>query len=279
MRLAAVRAVARFSFHDVVQKLGSNGAMSEPQSILWNLADRLKDKRSVIHAESMRLLARLWGVAAGAIAGGHERVRRLLGAIPSRILEAAYVNDVDINLHIDLALFEALLPLGYPPMTPKQALHGGLPVDRSSRAAHDEAFFEAQLDRLRAERQLVLVRDLDDKAKKVFFASQANQASNAKFMEALLQACEVYNGGVTGAREHGMQAKLKGLIDHYATRLPNASRVRDDLWKFAKTHDRRSYQLVRFCMAPESDYRKVFKSMVRRCGSALQRCTAEGDMC
>lgn len=35
-----------------------------------------------------------------------------------------------------------------------------------------------------------------------------------------------------------------------------------DLWRFAKLHDRRSYQLLRFCIAPESDYRTVVKAIV-----------------
>lgn len=261
VRLAAVRAIEHFEFHDIVQKLGSNGSMSEPGSILSNLVDRVKDKRSVIHSESMRLLGKIWGVAAGAIAEGNERITTLLGPIPSRILEACYVNDREINVQVDLTLYEALLPLGYPPMKPKVAVNGNSQVVKDSQS-NEQGYTEAELDRIRAERQLVLVKDLEEKAKKVFFAKQGNQSAGATYMESFLKLCEEYNGGVTEKGGKEVKSRLGGLIEYYGKTLPDSARAVDDLWKFAKAHDRRSYQLIRFCMAPESDYRKVFKSIV-----------------
>ena len=56
--------------------------------------------------------------------------------------------------------------------------------------------------------------------------------------------------------------RLSKLINELAKLLPDQSKVSADLWKFAKMHDRRAYQLIRFCMAPESDYRTVFKALV-----------------
>ena len=52
------------------------------------------------------------------------------------------------------------------------------------------------------------------------------------------------------------------LIDSFAKTLPDSSKVTADLWKFAKMHDRRNYQLIRFCMAPESDFKTVYKAIV-----------------
>ncbi|KAF2751452.1 hypothetical protein M011DRAFT_114758 [Sporormia fimetaria CBS 119925] len=262
VRLAAIRAVGHFEFRDIVDKLGRNGGMSEPGSILSNLADRVKDKRSIIHSESMKLLSKIWGVAEGAIADGDERITRLLGAIPSRILETCYVNDLEINVQVDLALYDALLPLGYPPMKPKAATNGNSQVVKDSQTqSSDRAYTEADLDKIRARRQLVLVHSLDERAKKVFFAKQSNQAKGAVFMEHFLKVCEDYNGGVMGKGAKEIKAKLEGLIHYYAKTLPDSSRVVADLWKFADAHDRRNYQLIRFCMAPESEYRKVFRSI------------------
>ncbi len=62
--------------------------------------------------------------------------------------------------------------------------------------------------------------------------------------------------------EKDIKAHLTRLIDNYARQLPDSARVTADLWKFVKMHDRRSYQLIRFCIAPESDYRTVFKAIV-----------------
>ncbi|KAJ5026171.1 armadillo-type protein [Bipolaris maydis] len=259
VRLAAVKAVAHFEFNDIVRKLGSNGGMAETGSILSNLADRVKDKKSVIHSESMKLLGRIWGVAAGAIAEGDETIKSLLGPIPSRILEACYVNDLEINVQVDLALYDSLLPLGYPPLKAKAAPNSQ--VVKDSQTANEQNYTEADLDKIRTERQLVLVNGLEEKAKKVFFAKQGNQGPGAKYMEHFLKLCEEYNGGVTDKSGKDVTANLEGLITYYAKTLPDSTRVRDDLWKFAKTHDRRAYALIRFCMDPASDYRKVYRSI------------------
>jgi sister-chromatid-cohesion protein PDS5 len=262
VRLAAVRAVQNFTFNDLVQKLGSHGSMSEAGSVLSNLADRVKDKRSVIHSESMKLLGKIWGVAAGAIAEGNERITKLLGSIPSRILDTCYVNDLEINVQVDITMFESLLPLGYPPMKARAATNGGSQVVKDSQLNGDQGYTEAELDKIRVERLLVLVNGLDERAKKVFFAKQGNQASGSTYMEHFLKICEDYNGGVMDKGEKETKTKLEGLIRFYAKTLPDASKVIEDLWKFARAHDRRSYQLIRFCMSPMSDYRKVYKSIV-----------------
>jgi sister-chromatid-cohesion protein PDS5 len=271
VRLATVRAIDHFEFNDIVQKLGSNGSMSEPGSVLSNLADRVKDKKNVLHAESMKLLGKIWGVAEGAIAEGNERITRLLGPIPSRILEACYVNDLEINVQIDLILFEALLPLSYPPMKPKTTANGNSQIVKDSQPTSDQGYTEADLDKIRVERQLVLVKGLEEKAKKVFFAKQGNQVAGATYMEQFLKMCEEYNGGVMNSGEKETKKKLEGLISYYGKTLPDSTRVVEDLWKFAKAHDRRSYHLIRFCMATDSDYRKVFKSIVR--GLVLRGCS------
>lgn len=64
------------------------------------------------------------------------------------------------------------------------------------------------------------------------------------------------------ADEDSIKSSLKRLIDYFAQLLPDRTKAINDLWKFAKTHDRRSYQLIRFCIAPDSDYRTMFKALV-----------------
>jgi sister-chromatid-cohesion protein PDS5 len=261
VRLAAVKAIAYFDFNDIVRKLGSNGGMAQAGSILSNLADRVKDKKNVIHSESMRLLGKIWGVAAGAIAEGDESIKALLGPIPSRILEACYVNDLEINVQVDLALYDSLLPLAYPPLKAKAPSATNSQTVKDSQTNNDQGYTEADLDKMRTERQLVLVNGLSEKAKKVFFAKQGNQGPGARYMEHFLKLCEDYNGGVTEKGEKDIKTNLEGLITYYAKTLPDPTRVRDDLWKFAKAHDRRTYALIRFCMDPASDYRRVFRSI------------------
>lgn len=59
-----------------------------------------------------------------------------------------------------------------------------------------------------------------------------------------------------------IKSQLTRLINYLAETMPDSPRVSADLWKFAKMHDRRSYQLMRFCMDPNSDYRTVVKAIV-----------------
>ena len=62
--------------------------------------------------------------------------------------------------------------------------------------------------------------------------------------------------------EKPVKEHMARLIDTFAQLLPDSLKATEVLWKFAKMHDRRSYQLIRFCMAPESDYRTVVKAIV-----------------
>lgn len=264
VRLAAVKAIEYFEFNDVIRKLGVNGGTSESGSILSNLADRVKDRKPPIRTAAIKLLARIWGVAAGAIAEGSVTVTDLLGPIPSRILDACYVQDPDITVQVELSVYESLLPLNYPPMKPRPALNGGSQVVKDSQPNGEQTFTEADLDKIRAERLLVLVRGLEEKAKRLFFATQGFQVMSSTYMEHFLRLCEEYNGGVVEGSEKDIKRKLDGLIAFYARTLPDDARAREDLMKFAKAHDRRSYQLIRFCMAPESEYRKIFKSIVSK---------------
>ena len=62
--------------------------------------------------------------------------------------------------------------------------------------------------------------------------------------------------------EKGIKVGLARLVEYFSLGLPEASRAADDLWKFAKAHDRRCYALIRFCMASDSDFRKLQRSLV-----------------
>jgi sister-chromatid-cohesion protein PDS5 len=260
VRFNAVKAVERFNFDDIVEKLGSRGGVSDPGSILSNLAQRVKDKKQHVRNESIRLLAKLWGVAVGAIAEGSDRVSRLLGPIPSVILEAYYVNDPDINALVDRVLYESLLPLTYPPIKPKAQPAGNSRRVKDSQTISTDPS-DVDPDHIRTERILLLIRDLEQRAKSVLFSIQIKQKEYGTIITGFLKACEDYNGGVMDKGEKDIKQQLTKFITFLAKQLPDSGKVSDDLWKFAKTHDRRSYQLIRFCMAPDSDYRKVQKSI------------------
>ncbi|KAL8841470.1 MAG: hypothetical protein Q9170_000933 [Blastenia crenularia] len=263
VRVAAVRVVASFNFHDIVSKLGRLGGITETGSLLATLADRIRDRKHAVREEAMTVLARVWGVAVGEIAAENESIVALLGGIPSKILDTYYTNDIEIMVLLDRVFFEQLLPLSYPPIKAKSTklTSGNSQTAKSSLGGGDKSEEAIDPDRVRTERILLLARALDDRAKKVFYAIQSRQLMLAKVMSAYLTRCEDYNGGVMDDNESQIKDHLTRLIKTFAGLLPNPQQATSDLWKFAKMHDRRSYQLIRFCMAPESDYRTVFKAI------------------
>ncbi|MCJ1402432.1 hypothetical protein MMC11_005652 [Xylographa trunciseda] len=262
VRIAAIKAVATFSFRDVIDKLGSDGSVATTGSVLSNLAERVKDRKHSVRVEATWVLARLWGVASGEIAAGNEQVTDILGATPSKILNAAYVADLEINVLLDHVFFEALVPLSYPPIKSKVAKqsNGDSQRVKDSQTSGEESK-SLDPDKIRTERLLLLAKSLDERASKIFFARCAMQAQLSKYLTAYLQSCEDYNNGVMDKNEAQIKDRLSKLINELAKLLPDQSKVSADLWKFAKMHDRRAYQLIRFCMAPESDYRTVFKAL------------------
>lgn len=197
VRIAAVRVVGTFSFREVIFKLGSCGGVDKPGSVLAILTERVRDRKHAVRVEAMRVLANLWGVASGAVAAGEDQVISTIGAAPSKILDTFYANDMDLMVLLDHALYEQLLPLGYPPIKAKSAklANGNSQKVKESQTNGDVETDGIDPDKIRTERILLLVRDLDERAKRVFFAIQTRQTQLAQVMTAYLQRCEDYNVG------------------------------------------------------------------------------------
>jgi sister-chromatid-cohesion protein PDS5 len=270
VRLAAVRAVGTFSLKDVVAKLGNNGGVNRRGSVLANLAERVRDRRHNVRIEGMTTIARIWGVAAGEIAAGNESVIALLDGIPSKILDAFYTNDKDINVLLDHVMFEQLFPLAYPPSKAKAkkaksdksngASQSQANADSQEQIEVDESNFDP--NKIRTERLLLLVRSLDSKAKKVFFAMQASQPTMLKVITKFLTECEAYNGGVMDSGDDkDVKKRMTATINWLSQNLPDPPRASADLWKYAKLHIRRTYALWRYAMDSKSEFKTVHNAV------------------
>ena len=209
VRLAAVKAIAGFSFFDVMDKLAPNGGVNKDASVLWSLADRARDRKHAVRVEAMTTLSRIWGVAAGEIAAGNEAVISALGSIPSKIFNAYYTNDLDLNVLLDHVMFEQLIPLSYPPTAKGK---GSKATNGGSQATQGEGSAPFDADKVRTERILLVVRSLDAKSKKAFFALQARQSTYSNVLLAFLKRCEEYNGGVVDGNAKEAKAKLDTVI-------------------------------------------------------------------
>jgi sister-chromatid-cohesion protein PDS5 len=264
VRVAAVDIVGQFGLSQIVHKLSVDGGCSSPDSVLAILAERVKDRKPHVREHAMKILARMWAVAAGDIEQNTEPVVSLLKDAPSKIFDAFYTNDQEIHVLIDRVMFETLLPLSYPPIKSKLSRGSSNQSQKQKEKEKDsqatESEQETDVDKIRVRRILTLLRGLDEKARRVFFVMLARQMSMRSAVTLYLEACEKYNGGVVDKDEEQVKTQLSKIIDSLSRTFPDASRASADLWKFAKVHDRRSYQLVRFTMAAVSDYRTVVKA-------------------
>nr|POF17145.1 sorting nexin-41 [Quercus suber] len=254
VRLAAVQAIGMFDYNNVVSKLCKFGGVSTDATIISRLADRVKDTKRNIRIVAMDTISRIWGVAAGAIRQGNGHARELFGAIPSRILDAHFVNSRDVNASIYRVMYDALLPFGFPPTKTKS----GQSSQRIDDLQDDQGMQEHNPDAIRTERILTLVRDLDEKGMKVFYALQAQQPRMAKYMERYLAACEDLKNA-TSQKE--AKQVLDKCIPPLVKPLADEQIAVEHMLKFANHYDRRNYQLIRFCISPESDYRKITKAL------------------
>ncbi|KAK4625261.1 Sister chromatid cohesion protein pds5 [Fulvia fulva] len=256
VRLAAVQAVATLDYHTIIQKLGSAGGTTTEGSVLANLTDRIKDQKQPVRSAAIQLAGRIWGVAAGAIVEGNERARELVGTIPSRILDAFYVNDRTLNADVQLALHESLLPVGFPGFKPKAAASSD-----SQRVNDSQGEDTPDPDRIRVERTLALVRDLESKAQQVFFALQVHQASKATYLVKILDEAETIKGDFDKKSNKDSTKQIDAWITALSAFFPDPSIAHLHLESFARHYDRRNYTLAKFATSQESEYRKVTNAM------------------
>ncbi|PHH75271.1 hypothetical protein CDD82_4519 [Ophiocordyceps australis] len=272
VRLAAIQAIEVFSYADFVLKLGSMGGVNKEGSILASLADRCRDKKPTVRAHAMVLLAKMWAVATGDIAEGQEAVMACLSGVPSRIINAFYAGDAELSLLLDRVMFECLVPLKYPQIKTKTAkkTSGQPPLAKGGVGSADNQ------DKIRAERILLLLKDLDASAQQAFFAMQARQPRFAQGVSNLIRQCEAYNGGVVDANEEKIKSALAQTLQWLGALFPDPAKVRSDLQKFAKLNDRRNYQLVKYAIEPENDFktvRRAINELVSKLqGSAASAC-------
>lgn len=213
VRIAAIKTISNFSINDIIMRLGSSGNVTTSGSVLGTLAERVRDRKHAVRIEAMTVLASIWGVSVGEIAAGDEKVISAVGAAPSKILDAYYANEMEINILLDHVIFEQLLPLSYPPIKAKNAknLNGSSQRVKDSQANDENDVENIDPDKIRTERILILIKNLDERSKKVFFAMQSRQVVFAQIMTAYLQRCENYNvSAPTGSIPVAMLNRVKG---------------------------------------------------------------------
>ncbi|KAK0629770.1 armadillo-type protein [Bombardia bombarda] len=258
VRLAAVRAIESFRFQDIITKLAPSGGVLKDGSVLSTLADRCRDRKPAVRVAAMSLLGKLWAVGTGELLSGNEAVIAALSGIPTRILNAFYANDQELNVLLDRVIYECLVPLAYPPQK-KGAKNATSNGNSQSQLAHTAV--PSEQDAIRAERILLLVRSLEPGAKKAFFSMQARQPQFARVLQTFIKQCDQYNGGVMDDNAEQKTTNLHKTVHYIVQFLPDDAKSKSDLLKFAKVNDRRNYNLIKYVIGQEHDFKTVHKAL------------------
>lgn len=263
VRLVAIRSMHGFGYHALINVLGADGGLSKPNTVFSTLAERVTDRKQIVREEAINILAQIWGVASRDVQNGVEAVKSTVGDFPNRLLCAYYTNDKQIHALIDKAVHESLLPLSFPPVKAQTSRSESQKQKGKDKENNSPEEPTSDPDAIRAYRILTLVQGLDAKSRPIFFHLQNLQAQISKAVLVFLQKCEEYNGGVVeeGISESAVESQLTRQIEHLSRPFPDAGDVAADLWRFAKQHNRRWYQLIRFASGPENDYRTVTKAI------------------
>jgi len=263
VRLAALQSIHEFGYTALINILGADGGLSKPNTVFSTIAERVTDRKQNVREEAIQILAQIWGVASRDVENGVELVKSIAGDFPNRLLRAYYTNDKHIHVLIDNAFHESLLPLSFPPIKVQISRSASQKQRAKDRENNSQEGPVSDPDAIRARRILTLVQGLDAKSRPIFFHLQNLQAQISKAMVGFLQKCEEYNGGVVeeGTSEAAVKSQLTRQIEQLSRPFPDAGDVAANLWRFAKQHNRRWYQLIRFATGPENDYRTVTKAI------------------
>ncbi|KIW88368.1 uncharacterized protein Z519_10937 [Cladophialophora bantiana CBS 173.52] len=278
VRLAAIQSVDNFPYEDMINILGADGGLAEPYTVFSSLAERVIDRKHHVREAAFELLGRIWGVGSRDIESGSEVVKSTIGEIPNRIFGAYFTNEPHVHAVIDRVLYESLLPLSFPPSKVQISRSESQQQRAKGKdgGSQEESVFDP--DAIRARRILTLVRSLDTRPRAVFYSLQNRQVQMSKGIRVFLETCEAYNGGVVddGSSEAALEERLTRMIEQLSKSFPDPAEFAADLWRFAKQHNRRWYQLIRFATGPEHDYRTVTNAMkelikrIREAPSTLQ---------
>ncbi|KAJ1912535.1 Sister chromatid cohesion protein pds5 [Tieghemiomyces parasiticus] len=226
VRAAVPRALAQLDYDTLAY------APLDP-AILHAVGHRCRDKRAPPRQEAFRALAHMFGLAYPALEARDPRAVERFGWIPATFLHTFYANEPDALAAAEHALTEAVFPAS-----------------------------TSWTDPQRTRRLLVVLQQLDDRARKAFVGWLQRQRAAGREVGHYLDLCERYNAADDhGADDgEGVLAALNQIIQRLTARLPDSAKHVHQLFTFAKLHDPRLYRLMRETLDPQLEHRAIRKA-------------------
>ncbi|AOA63890.1 Sister chromatid cohesion protein [Komagataella phaffii CBS 7435] len=221
VRLNTVKVFNKLQPETFVSKLLS-------RSIMDVLIHLLREKNYEIRKESISFVSNLYNRTFIDLYAADKKLDDTIGTIPSAILNLVYINSTEINQHLDLALFEKILPFD-------------------------------NIDENRARRCLTVLKHLDTKARSAFVAILKRQRQLSDVLTQFVGLCEAYNGGNPADKENKetLIKKIDKVSNWISLSIPPDIRPISCLNRFVAENSKRYYKLIKIAISTESNYDTV----------------------
>ncbi|GJJ73906.1 sister chromatid cohesion protein PDS5 [Entomortierella parvispora] len=201
------------------------------KSTLTQVGHRCRDKKKSVSKEAINALSVLYSQAYPEIENGTQASISQFGWMPSAILHAVYVNDVEVFTYVDSAVFSTL----FPP-------HGSA----TSRTRRLVTAFAALDDKGRTGLLSVLKRSIE------------TRSAMAVFLRLLQQQQESISSNPEGAEE--IDNKIGSIIKIISDRLPEPAKCSLLLHKYVKFHDEQLFKSISDCMDSSLSVKEIRKA-------------------
>ncbi|TKY89877.1 hypothetical protein EX895_001174 [Sporisorium graminicola] len=205
------------------------------KSVLLKLADRCKDKKTLVRKESLEAVGKLFDMAYSEIDNNDPAAIQQFAWIPQEVFKCLYAGGIDLQILVAATVEKYILPI---------------PANLDD----DEAAWTNRL--------LLVMKYLEPEATKALLRISNLIFARPALPDHFLDCCEQYNGGdvAPGKDSNVVKTAMADRIRRCATLFADSERAKTDLHAFAKLNDTRIYRLIRTCFDPQTDLKTAVKS-------------------
>lgn len=205
------------------------------KSVLLTVADRCKDKKTLVRKESLEAIGKLFDMAFSEIDNNDPAAIQQFAWIPQELFKCLYAGSNELQVLVAATVEKYILPI-------------------PSNLDEDEAAFTNRL--------LLVMKYLEPEATRGLFRLSNLIYTRPALPDRFIDCCEEYNGGDVAPNKDSavVKAAMADRIRRCASLFADAERAMTDLHAFAKLNDTRIYRLMRTCFDPQTDLRTATKA-------------------
>nr|WJN24946.1 cohesin maintenance factor [Tranzscheliella williamsii] len=205
------------------------------KSVLLKLADRCKDKKTMVRKEALEAVGKLYDMAYPEIENHDSAATQQFAWIPQEVFKCLYAGNIDMQQLVAATVEKYILPI-------------------PANLDEDEG---AWMNRL-----LLVMKFMEAEATKAMLRLTNLIFTRPSIFDHFLDSCEQYNGGDVAADLDSAVVKtaMADRIRRCSTMFADPDKAKTDLHAFAKLNDARIYKLLRACFDTQSDLKTLVKS-------------------